>query len=115
MTTYTYTIKNLPAYTSIDGQSNVVFEVNWQCFAYTPDSLVGNVHTPSYSAIYNGTTVVTYVAGQPFTPYNQLTQEQVWGWVNPTIDRAAIEADLQTQIDAQINPPVVTPPLPWSN
>ena len=115
MTTYTWTIKNLPAYSLIDGQTNVVFEVNWQCFAVTPDSIVGDVHTPSYSAIYVGNTSVTYVAGQPFTPYNQLTQEQIWGWIDPTIDRTAIETGLQEQITAQMNPPIVTPPLPWSN
>ena len=115
MTTYTWTITNLPAYASIDGHNNVVFEVNWNCFASTPPSVVGDVYTPSYSAVYNGNTVVTYVAGQSFTPYNQLTQEQIWGWINPTIDRTAIEADLQTQIDAQMTPPIVTPPLPWSN
>jgi len=114
MTTYTWTIKNLPAYASIDGQSNVVFEVNWQCFAVTPVSIVGDVYTPSYSAIYVGNTSVTYVAGQPFTPYNQLTQEQIWSWIDPTIDRTAIETGLQEQIDIQKNPPIVTPPLPWS-
>ena len=115
MTTYTWTIKNLPAYASIDGQSNVVFEVNWQCFAVMPDSIVDNVHTPSYSAIYAGNTAVTYVAGQPFTPYAQLTQEQIWSWIDPTIDRTAIETSLQKQIDAQKTPSIVTPPLPWSN
>lgn len=115
MTTYTWTIINLPAYASIDGQTDVVFEVNWSCLATTPSTVVGEVYTPSYSAVYSGNTAVTYVAGQPFTPYSQLTQEQVWGWVNPTIDRTAIEADLQAQIDAQMNPPIVTPPLPWSN
>jgi hypothetical protein len=93
MTTYTWTVINLPAYASIDGQTDVVFEVNWSCFASTPPSVVDNVYTPSYSATYNGSTSVAYVSGQPFTPYNQLTQEQVWGWVNPTIDRAEIEAD----------------------
>ena len=115
MTTYTWTIKNLPAYASIDGQTNVVFEVNWQCFAFTPDSIVGDVYTPSYSAIYVGNTTVTYVAGQPFTPYNQLTQDQIWGWINPSINRTEIEANLQTMIDAQKAPKTVTPPLPWSN
>jgi hypothetical protein len=115
MTTYTWVIQNLPSYASIDGQSDVVFEVNWSCCATTPTSVVGDVYTPSYSAVYSGNTAVAYVAGQPFTPYGQLTQEQVWGWVNPTIDKTTIEANLQALIDTQKNPPIVTPPLPWSN
>lgn len=105
MTTCTWTIQSMPAYAQIDGQSDVVFEVNWQC----------NANDEGYSANSFGTVPVTYTAGTPFTPYDQLTQEQVWGWINPSIDRPEIEANLQAMIDAQKNPPVVTPPLPWSN
>ena len=50
-----------------------------------------------------------------FTPFNQLTQEQVLGWVWANgVDKDATEAAVQQQIDNQINPPVVTPPLPWA-
>ena len=105
MTTFTWTIQAMPAYAQIDGQSDVVFEVNWQC----------NANDEGYSANSFGTVPVTYAAGTPFTPYDQLTQEQVWGWINPSIDRPEIEANLQAMIDAQKSPPVVTPPLPWSN
>lgn len=50
-----------------------------------------------------------------FTPYADLTQEQVvgWCWANGT-DQTAIEAYVQGQIDDQINPPIVQPPLPWA-
>ena len=49
-----------------------------------------------------------------FTPYDQLTQEQVlgWCWANG-VDKDATEANIQSQIDNQINPPVIQPPLPW--
>jgi hypothetical protein len=30
------------------------------------------------------------------------------------VDQAVTEAAVQQQIDSQINPPVVTPPLPWT-
>jgi hypothetical protein len=30
------------------------------------------------------------------------------------VDQAATEAAVQQQLNNQINPPVVTPPLPWS-
>jgi hypothetical protein len=102
---FDWQIVSLPAYPQADGQTDVVFEVNWQCQA----------RDGQYSAISLGTVPVTYTAGSPFTPYDQLTQEQVWGWINPSIDRPEIEANLQAMIDEQKNPPVVTPPLPWSN
>jgi len=104
MTTYTWTIQSMPAYAQIDGQTDVVFQVNWQC----------NANDGGYQANTYGSVPVTYTAGTPFTPYNQLTQEQVWGWVNPSIDRPEIESNLQAMIDEQKNPTVVSPPLPWA-
>ena len=104
MTTFNWQIVSMPAYSQIDGQSDVVFQVNWQC----------NANDDGYQANTFGSVPVTYTAGSPFTPYDQLTQEQVWGWIDPSIDRLAIEANLQAMIDEQKNPSVVTPPLPWA-
>jgi hypothetical protein len=100
-----WSITKMYCYPQEAGQSDVVFEVNWQCQAQ--DS--------GFCANSFGTVPVTYTAGSPFTPYADLTQEQVWGWINPSIDRAEIEANLQTMIDAQKNPTVVTLSLPWNN
>jgi hypothetical protein len=49
-----------------------------------------------------------------FTPYDQLTQAQVlgWCWANG-VDQTAVEASVQANIDSQINPTVIQPPLPW--
>ena len=105
MTTYNWQIVSMPAYSQIDGQSDVVFQVNWQCQA----------QGDNYSAASVGSVSVTYAAGYPYTPYADLTQEQVWGWIDPSINRSEIEANLQVMIDAQKTPEVVTPPLPWSN
>jgi hypothetical protein len=105
MTTFNWQIVSMPAYANIDGQSDVVFQVNWECVA----------QDEGCNATTLGSVPVTYTAGTPFTPYNQLTQDQVWSWINPSIDRPAVEANLQALIDAQKTPPVVTPPLPWSN
>ena len=53
--------------------------------------------------------------GGTFTPYANLTPEQVlgWCWANG-VDQTATEASVQSQIDSQINPTVVTPALPWT-
>jgi hypothetical protein len=49
-----------------------------------------------------------------FTPYADLTQEQVlgWCWANG-VDQIATEAAVNQQLANQINPPVITPALPW--
>ena len=105
MTEFTWQIVLMSTYAQIDAQSDVVFQVNWQCQA----------RDENYSAVSVGTVPVTYTAGSPFTPYDQLTQEQVWSWINSSIDRSEIETNLQAMIDTQKTPPVVTSPLPWSN
>ena len=49
-----------------------------------------------------------------FTPYDQLTQAQVIGWI-PAEQIASAQACVQGQIDSMINPPVSpqNTPLPW--
>jgi hypothetical protein len=45
-----------------------------------------------------------------------LQQAQVIGWVQAAMGDsqvAAINAGIKQQIEVQISPPVVTPPLPW--
>jgi len=50
-----------------------------------------------------------------FTPYADLTQSQVLGWVWANgVSKEDTEAAVEAQLQAQINPPVVTPALPWS-
>ena len=49
-----------------------------------------------------------------FTAYPDLTEAQILGWVFANgVDQAAIEANVTQQIENQINPPVIAPPLPW--
>lgn len=106
MTNFNWAIQTLSAYPQAEGETDVVFSVAWVCGASDEEGV---------SAATCGSVPVTYTAGSPYTPYADLTQEQVWGWIDPSIDRPEVEANLQAMIDAQKNPPVITPPLPWSN
>ncbi len=52
--------------------------------------------------------------GEAFTPYADLTQEQVLGWIWANgVDKDATEAAVEQQIENQKNPPIVSPKLPW--
>jgi hypothetical protein len=83
--------------------SNYVICCHWQCNGVDGD--------------YNGSVYSTCsfpVVQGAFTPYDQLTQDQVLGWVWANgVDKAATEAAVEQQIQNQINPPIVSPPLPW--
>ena len=106
MTTFNWQIEQLNCYPQAEGQTDVVFTVHWRC--------TGTDGT--YSGTVYSTCGVTYEAGTPFTPFANLTQDQVLGWIWASgVDKDSAEAAVQTQINNQINPPVVSPPLPWAN
>lgn len=83
-----------------------MFTVYWRC----------NGQDGQYFATNYGSQGVTYVAGSPFTPYANLTQDQVIGWVKEAMGQERvdeIEVNVANQIENQKNPPVVSPALPW--
>lgn len=92
-----------------DGKQDVVVTVNWQCIG-----MIDNNGEQASAAIGDGTNFI-YEQGQSFTPYDQLTQEQVLGWVWQKVDKEQIQNDVLKKIADQFKPPVITPPLPWSN
>jgi hypothetical protein len=83
--------------------SDVVVTANWNC--------LGSDGT--YSATNAGCTEFAPPSGS-FTPFPDLTQDQVLGWCFANgVDKTSIEANVTQQIENQINPPVIAPPLPW--
>ena len=104
-TTTTWTVTAMDAYPQAEGETNVVFTVHWTCSGTDG----------TYNASVYSTCGVTYTAGSPYTPYADLTQEQVLGWIWANgVDQSATEAAVATQIQNQVNPPVVQPALPWA-
>jgi hypothetical protein len=68
-----------------------------------------------YTASVYSTCSVPAPNPDDFTPYEDLTLNQVLGWIWANgVDKDATEAAVQTQIDNLINPPVVTLPIPWN-
>jgi hypothetical protein len=71
-----------------------------------------------YTASIGGNSQFTVQEGT-FTPYSQLTQTQVIGWVQDSLGPDGIanfEANVQGQINSMITPPVSpqNTPLPWA-
>lgn len=104
--TYTWKVSQMDAYPLYDGQTDVVFTVHW--------NLTGM--EDSYRGYVYGTVGLTLNTGETFTPYDELTESQVINWVKQALGEelvASYEASVAEQIDIQINPPIVSPPLPW--
>jgi len=82
---------------------DVVITADWRC----------NGTQDQYSGTCYGSCSFQPPTGE-FTPYEDLTQEQVLNWCYANgVDQAAIEANVTAQIENQINPPIIAPPLPW--
>lgn len=104
--TYNWTVAQLDAYPTYENHTDVVFTVHWRM-----DGTDGE-HT---AGVY-GSVGLTLDPEATFTPYADLTEAQVVGWVKDALGEeqvASYEANVAAQIDALVNPPVVTPPLPW--
>ena len=84
--------------------TDVVITADWRC----------NGTDETYSGTCYGSCSFAPPSGS-FTPYEDLTQDQVLQWCYENgVDKTAIEANVLLQIQNQINPPVVTLPLPWA-
>lgn len=73
------------------------------------------INDVEYFASVYGTQSFSAADVTDFIPYDQLTYEIVCGWLDSTIDVAALDLNLDQQIENQVNPPIVTPPLPFVN
>lgn len=108
--TITWRVGTMECYPQYQQEKDVVFTVHWDCLGseeYSGSTYGGRVY---------GATGVTYHSGSEFTPYEDLTQDQVVGWVWDAIgeeQKQNFENSVQTQINNQINPPVIILPLPW--
>ena len=103
---YTCTIQHMFAQKKLEDYTDVVIEVAWSCSGTDG----------TYYANIPGLTRITFNSNSTYTPYSELTEEQVVSWIwDSGVDQSSIEAQIDTQIDLQINPPMVILPLPWLN
>jgi len=104
-TQITWLIEQLSVIPQLDGKTDVVIVAAWRCNGIDGEYL-GTVY---------GTAGFTLSQGSSFTPYDQLTESQVLGWCYENgVDKTASEANVEQQVQNKINPPIITPPLPWA-
>lgn len=88
-----------------EGQyADVVISAGWVCTA----------SGEGFSSDTNGISQFVAPSGS-FTPYANLTQDQVLGWVWASgVNKSAVEAQVTQGVQQQIQSSVVTLPLPWA-
>jgi len=105
--TFNWTVAQLERNLSDGG----VTVAHWRCNA--SETVGTGDDAVDYSAASYGTCGFTYDASAPdFTPYADLTEATVLGWVWESVDKDATEAALQAKIDAEKNP-TTADGVPW--
>jgi len=85
-----------------------VVNVHWRyAFAETPED--GGVQ---YYADRYGVLSYTQSEDSDLIPYEDLTENIVIGWVKESLDMEDLDKDLENQIEAQKNPPILQG-VPW--
>ncbi len=109
--TYKWDIPTMNAHIQADGQDNVIYTVHYR---YSGSEESGGV---TYSSTNIGTQSYTYVAGEPFTPYEntEAFEAVVIGWLEGSLDVVAMQDNIAANIQSQITPVNENLYFTWQN
>ena len=98
--TYKWNITAMKAHIQAEGEDNVIYSVY---YSYTGSEESGGI---TYSDTLSGAENFEYIAGTPFTPYEntEAFEAVVIGWLESTLDIAAIQASIAKNIASKITP-----------
>jgi hypothetical protein len=110
-TSYNWVFEALETLPHSGGQENVVYIVHWRLYG-NRDTVSGSYTTDLFGAQQ----VAPYVAGSPFVPFENLTENEVTGWVLDAMGPkyGELTASLNQRIDDMITPPTFVLPPPWT-
>ena len=98
--TYKWEIPQMNAHIQAEGEDNVIYTVHYR---YTGSEESGGI---TYSQSNIGTQSYTYVAGEPFVPYEntEAFEAVVIGWLEGSLDVPAMQASIAASIESEITP-----------
>jgi hypothetical protein len=106
MINYTWTFPAFDCIIDEDGLQTVVTTVHWILTGTNKDNI---------SATLYGSQTVGQPNPEAFTPFPDISEEQVIGWMESSMDVDALEANIAIQIDLIKHPVTEVLPAPWSN
>lgn len=104
---FVWSITKMGTWPSYEGETDVVVWAQWDC---TGTEVVNG---STFTANNAGTAFFTLQQGSSFTPYDQLTQDQVLGWCWQSVSKADVQIGIQDQINTLATPTPADLPLPW--
>ena len=106
-TNFQWVISQLNCAVESDGLPNVINMIHWR---YNATKIEGD---KTYFAETYGASSVAQPNPQNFTPYENVTEEEVIQWLEQILPVNDMQSRLEANINLQINPVEVTLPLPW--
>ena len=104
MINYTWTMGPFDCILNEDNMQKVVTTVHWRYRGTDEDGITAEIY---------GAQAVGQPNPEAFTPFPDLSQEQVEGWLESAMDMNAIRANIDNQINLIKNPVTATLPAPW--
>ena len=104
---YIWGIAEIKAYPTVGDKIDVICNVIWKLVA----------SQGIYNSQIQGSVDIPTDYLETFTPYDQLTEQQVLGWVKDVMGPeqvAQYEAGALADLERLVNPPVINLPLPWA-
>jgi hypothetical protein len=109
-TTYKWVVSSLDSYPKdAEGLTDVICVIHWR---YQAEQVEND---KTYFAEVYGTLSVPSPNSADFVPYDQVTYEMVCGWLEAGLDQVSLDENLDSQIADQINPKIISLPLPFQN
>mgnify|MGYP003144376304 FL=1 len=106
---YKWDIPQMNAHIQSEGEDNVIYTVHYRYTGseFVPDGAGNQPPTgKTYSSSQIGTQGYTYVAGEPFIPYEntEAFEAVVIGWLEGSLDVAAMQAGIASAIAVEVAP-----------
>ena len=106
-TNFQWVISQLNCAVESEGLPNVINTIHWRYNATKVEE------DKTYFAETYGASSVAQPNPQNFTPYEDVTEQEIINWLEQILPIEAMQSSLEANINLQINPVEVTLPLPW--
>lgn len=104
MNTYEWIISKLEVVSQVGNITNYVVRCHWR-YRATQDLITKDTYgLQSFEVNENP---------EDYVPYEELTKEMVEGWLEASNDVERMRESLDAQIEEELNPPIVSMPIPW--
>jgi hypothetical protein len=105
MITYKWTFSAFDCRIDEDGMQDVVTTVHWRYNGTNEDGISAEIY---------GAQSVPTPNPETFTPYPNLSEDQVIGWMEETMDVESMQKNIAEQIELIVHPVNVTLPPPFA-